>query len=45
MSFQIHTDTYTDVNVGMGIGILISEAMISKLIIDKLASFDKKRSS
>lgn len=42
MSFYIHTDAYTDVNVGMGIGILIPEAMISESIIDKLASIDGK---
>lgn len=42
MSFQIHTDTYTDVNIGMGIGILISEAIISKSAVDTSASFDEK---
>ena len=41
-SFYIHTDAYTDVNVGMGIGILILEAMISKSTIEKLASVDDK---
>jgi hypothetical protein len=41
-SFYIHTDAYTDVNVGMGIGILIPEAMILKSTIDKLASVDDK---
>jgi hypothetical protein len=40
--FYIHTDAYTDVNVGMGIGIWIPEAMISKSTIDKLASVDDK---
>jgi hypothetical protein len=38
----IHTDAWTDGNVGMGIGILIPEAMISKSTIDKLASVDGK---
>ncbi len=42
MSLYIHTDAYTDVNVGMGIGRLIPEAMISKSTIDKLASVDEK---
>jgi hypothetical protein len=42
VSFYIHTDAYTDVNVGMGIGILIPEAMISKSTIEKLASVDDK---
>ena len=42
MSFYIHTDVYTYVNVRMGIGILIPEAMISKATIDKLASFDER---
>jgi hypothetical protein len=40
--FYIHTDACTDVYVGMGIGILILEAMISKLTIEKLASVDDK---
>jgi hypothetical protein len=42
VSFYIHTDAYTDVNVGMGIGIVIPEAMISKSTSDKLASVDDK---
>ena len=42
MSFYIHTDAYIDVHVGMGIGILIPEAMISKPTIDKLASVDDR---
>jgi hypothetical protein len=42
VSFYLHADAYTDVNVGMGIGILIPEAMISKSTIDKLASVDDK---
>ena len=42
MSFYIHTDACTDINVGMGIGISIPEAMISKSTIDKLASVDDR---
>ena len=42
MSFYIQTDAYTDVNVGLGIGILIPAAMISKSTIEKLASVDDK---
>jgi hypothetical protein len=38
VSFYIHTDE----NIGMGIGILIPVAMISKSIIEKLASVDDK---
>lgn len=45
MSFQIHTDTCTDVNIGMGIGILISEAIISKSAVDTQQALMKKRSS
>jgi hypothetical protein len=42
VSFYIHADACTDVNVGMGIGILIPEAMIWKSTINKLASVDEK---
>ena len=31
----MHTDTCTDQNLGVGIGILIPQAVISKLAIDK----------
>jgi hypothetical protein len=42
VSFYIHTDACTDVHVGMGIGILIPGAMISKSTIEKLANVDEQ---
>jgi hypothetical protein len=42
VSFYLHTDAYTDVNVGMGVGIFIAEGMISKSTIGRLASVDGK---
>jgi hypothetical protein len=42
VAFYIHTDACTDVNIGMGVGILIPEAIISKSSIDILASVDEK---